>query len=196
MDSFRNHNYHLIESQDGGYRSFLSSFYKYYSEKNLMNLKLMLSSKRISERVAKLIDTSDVITNEDIIQALSFKKFLDDRSRIKFVMREIKSSLFVCKIMFASIDVFNPFLLAKETMIDSEELMINQDFLPELIPDISHCIQEEKTNLVEDCYTAFEFMITRVLEGINNAVKIASGGEIILEIDGTIYNTGNLFEIE
>ena len=50
--------------------------------------------------------------------------------------------------------------------------------------------------LYEDCYTAFDFMMTRVLEGINNAVKIASGGEIILELDGTIYSTGNLFEIE
>jgi hypothetical protein len=196
MDSFKKHDYHLIEAQDSGYRSFLSAFYKFYSDKNLMNLKLMLSSKRISERVAKLIDTSNVITNEDIIQALSFKQFLDDRSRIRFVMREIKSSLFVCKIMFASIDVFNPFLLAKETMIDSEELMISQDFLPELIPDISQCIQEDKPSLIEDCYNAFDFMIVRVLEGINNAIKIASGGEIILDIDDAIYSTGNLFEIE
>lgn len=196
MDSFKKHDYHLVESQDGGYRSFLSSFYRNYSEKNLMNLKLMLSSKRISERVSQLIDTTDVITNEDIIQALSFKKFLDDRSRIKFIMREIKSSLFVCKVMFAYIDVFNPFLLAKETMIDSEELMISQDFLPELIPDISQCIQEEKTSQIEDFYNAFEFMMVHVLEGINNAVKIASGGEILLDLNGTIYSTGNLFEID
>jgi hypothetical protein len=35
--------------------------------------------------------------------------------------------------------------------------------------------------------------MNNVLEGINYAIKIASGGQIELDIDGTIYNTGNIF---
>ncbi|GAH13334.1 unnamed protein product, partial [marine sediment metagenome] len=35
----------------------------------------------------------------------------------------------------------------------------------------------------------------RVLEGINYAITIASGGQILLELDETIYNSGNIFEI-
>ncbi len=195
MDQFKQNQYKLTGSQDEGYRTFLSSFHKNYAEKNLMNLKLMLSSKRMSERVSELMDTHDIITNEDIIQALSFKQYLDDNARIKFVMREIKASLFVCNIMFAKIDVLNPFLIPKETMIDTEDIMISQDFLPELIPDISSCILEENTSLTEDCFTAYDFFMNRVLEGINNGVKIASGGEINLDLDDTIYSMGNLFEI-
>jgi hypothetical protein len=37
--------------------------------------------------------------------------------------------------------------------------------------------------------------MNRVLEGINYAVELASGGQIQLDLEGTIYNTGNIFEI-
>jgi hypothetical protein len=198
MDKFKEKKFTLerLESQESiSAHTFLSEFYQDYYEKNLMNLKLMLSSKRMSERVSRLMDTSDTITNEDIINAITFKKYLDDRNRIKFIMKEIKASLFVCKVMFAQMDVFKPFTLAKEVNIDAEELMINQDFIPELIPAISQCFAEKTIPQLEDCFTAYEFMMTRVLEGINYAVEIASGGQIILDLDKTIYNTGNIFEV-
>ncbi|MFW9879148.1 MAG: hypothetical protein ACFFG0_39215, partial [Candidatus Thorarchaeota archaeon] len=164
-------------------------------KKNEMNLKLMLSSKRMSDRVSKLMDTSDTITNEDIINAITFKKFLDDKNRIKFIMKEIKASLFVCRVMFAQMDVYNPFTLAKEINIDAEEMMISQDFIPELIPAISQCYSENHMPQLKDCFTAYEFMMNRVLEAINHAVEIASGGQILLDLDSTIYNTGNIFEL-
>jgi len=149
----------------------------------------------MSERVSKLMDTSKTITNEDIVNAITFKKFLDDKNRIKFIMKEIKASLFVCRVMFAQMDVYNPFTLAKETDIDAEEMMISHDFIPELIPAISQCYAEKHMPQLEDCFRAYEFMMHRVLEGINYAVEIASGGQIILDLDSTIYNTGNIFEI-
>ncbi|TFG24449.1 MAG: hypothetical protein EU533_02115 [Promethearchaeota archaeon] len=149
----------------------------------------------MSERVSKLMDMSKTITNEDIIQALSFKRFLDDKNRIKFIMREIKASLFVCKILFAKMDVFQPFTIARESLYNVEEIMISQDFLPELVPDISRCLSDNLGGQVQDCFKAYELMMDAVLEGINSAIKIASGGEIVLERDDTIYSTGNLFEI-
>ncbi|MFW9946054.1 MAG: hypothetical protein ACFFDX_04415 [Candidatus Odinarchaeota archaeon] len=198
MDKFKENNYKLDLSEDQkelGAHNFLYAFYNDYYKKNMMNLKLMLSTKRVSDRVSQLMDTSKTITNEDIINAVTFKKFLDDKNRIKFIMKEIKASLFVCKVMFAKMDVFTPFTIAKETMIDAEEIMINQDFIPELIPAISNCITEENMNQLEDCFRAYEFMMNRVLEGINNAVEIASGGQINLDLEGMIYNTGNVFEL-
>ena len=198
MDKFKEKNYKLGLSEDQenlGVHTFLSTFYRDYYKKNKMNLKLMLSSKRMSERVSKLMDTSKTITNEDIINAITFKKFLDDKNRIKFIMKEIKASLFVCKVMFAQMDVYTPFTMAKETMIDAEEIMISQDFIPELIPAISQCYAEKHMPQLEDCFTAYEFLMHRVLEGINYAVETASGGQIVLDLDDTIYNTGNIFEI-
>jgi hypothetical protein len=195
MNKFKENKYKLSYSQSDGYRSFLSAFYKNYSEKNLMNLKLMLSSKRMSERVSALMDTSKTITNEDIIQALSFKQFLDDRNRIKFIMREIKASLFVCKVMFSKMDVHQPFVIARESLYNTEDIMISQDFLPELIPDISRCLPDKLNDQIENCFKAYELMMDSVLEGINSAIKIASGGEIVLELEDTIYTTGALFKL-
>jgi len=193
MDKFKENGFQLDETQDEGYRTFLSAFHKEYREKNIMNLKLMLSTKRVSERVSKLLDTKDTITNDDIIQALTFKKFIDDKNRVKFIMREIKASLFVCKVMLAKIDVLNPFAIARETMVDTEDIMISQDFIPQLIPAISKCLSEGQREQLKDCFKAYEFMINNVLEGINYAIKIASGGQIELDLNATIYNTGNIF---
>jgi hypothetical protein len=198
MTAFKENNFrlNLPEEQDGlGAHAFIASFYNDYIHKNKMNLKLMLSTKRVSERVNELIDLKDIVTNEDIIYAITFKKFLDDNSRIKFIMREIKASLFVCKVMFAQMDVFSPFTLAKETMIDAEEIMLSQDFIPVLIPAISTCYLGNNQDQLEDLFQAYEFLMNRVLEGINYAIEIASGGQIILDLDDTIYNLGNIFDI-
>jgi len=97
--------------------------------------------------------------------------------------------------MFAHIDVLNPFSLGKEGMIDTEEIMLTQDFIPELIPAISRAYSEDKKNQLEDLFRAYEFMMNRVLEGINYAIEIASGGQLLLELDDTIYSSGNIFEI-
>ena len=191
MDDFKANNYKLEE----GEISFISSFYQNYFEKNIMNLKLMLSTKRVSDRVSKLMDTKNIITNEDVINAVSFKQYLDHRDRIRFIMREIKASIFVCKVLFAKMDVFTPFSVGTETMIDAEEIMTSQDFIPELIPDIAKSIEEDNTGQVENLYRAYEFMMNRVLKGINYAIEIASGGQIILEPEDTIYNTGNIFSL-
>ncbi|MBY8989000.1 MAG: hypothetical protein KGD61_11145 [Candidatus Lokiarchaeota archaeon] len=198
MDHFKEANYklHISEEQENlGAHTFLSAFYQNYYNKNKMNLKLTLASKRISERVSELMDTSNTITNKDIINAVTFKKFLDDRNRIKFIMKEIKASLFVCKVMFAKMDVFNPFMVAKEAMIDAEEIMISQDFIPELIPAISRCYSDKTRKHLEDCFLAYNFMMKRVLEGINFSIETASGGQINLDLDGMIYETGNIFKL-
>ncbi|MHA2326061.1 MAG: hypothetical protein ACXACB_11710, partial [Promethearchaeota archaeon] len=184
-----------VDQEILGSHTFLSAFYKDYYKKNKMNLKLMLSTKRMSERVSKLMDTSDTITNEDIINAITFKKFLDDQNRIKFIMKELKASLFICKIMFAQMDVYNPFTIADETVINVEEMMISQDFIPALIPAISKCYAGETLTPLKDCFTAYEFIMNRVLEGINNAVSLASGKQIQLKLEETIYNTGNIFDL-
>ncbi|NVM46484.1 MAG: hypothetical protein HWN79_16370 [Candidatus Lokiarchaeota archaeon] len=198
MDKFKNNEFKLNipdEREDLAPHLFISSFYKNYTHKNEMNLKLMLSSKRISERVSKLLDLKDIITNDDIINAITFKKYLDDNNRIKFVMREIKASIFVCKVMFAQMDVFDPFSEGKELMIDAEEFMINQDFIPVLIPAISNAYSGSKRAQLEDLFQAYNFMMKRVLEGINYAIEVASGGQILLDLEGTIYNSGNIFDI-
>ncbi|MFO7795774.1 MAG: hypothetical protein ACQERB_07675 [Promethearchaeati archaeon] len=173
----------------------IKQLYRFYYDKNEMNLKLMLSTKRINERVQRLMDRDGVIENEDILNALSFKVYLNDNERIKFIMREIKASLFISKLMFAKIDVLSPFSKAKNSAVNPEELMISQDFLPELIPAISKCIKDAKLDQLKELLLALNFMTENVFESINNAIEIASGGEIILQGEETIFSLGNIFTV-
>jgi len=173
----------------------LSALYKEYYNKNKMNLKLMLPKKKVSERVSKLLNNKDSITTDKIMHMAATKFYSEDKDKIKFIMREIKASLFVCKLIFAQMDVINPFTRAQETMINVEEIMISNDFIPELIPAMSKCLSENNLTQFNECFNAFEFLIERVLAGINNAIEIASSGLLKIGLDETLYNTGNIFTI-
>lgn len=196
LDRFKKNQYELdfYQSQNlGANQTLLSTLYKFYHDKNKMNLILMLPKKKISERVSKLIDTQDSITTDKIINMVATRLFTDEKNQIKFIMREIKASLFVCKLIFATMDVKNPFLRAQDTMISPEETMISNDFIPELIPAMSKCFSDNNYVQLEECINAFDFLMNKVLDGINYAYEVASGGIIKLELDETLYNTGNIF---
>ncbi len=197
LDKFERDKYSLIKFQksDNINLDFIEVFYDYYYDKNRMNLKLMLSSKRTSERVNKLLDTSKSITNDDIFNAITFKKISDNNVRIKFIMREIKASLFLCKMMFAKMDVYHPFSIGKQLDVDYEEMMISQDFIPILLPAINKCMREKNFDQLDQCLKAFNFMLNNTLDGINYAIEIASAGQINLEQNEVIFTTGNIFNL-
>ena len=81
----------------------------------------------------------------------------------------------------------------EETALNLEEIMISNDFIPELLPAISKSLQENNIPLLEDCINAFEFLMDKVLNGINKAIEITSGGQIQIGLYDTIYDTGNIF---
>jgi hypothetical protein len=173
--------------------SLLSLFYEYYYRKNLMNLHLMLPKSKKNERVNKLQMHNDNITNEKLLNMVAKKHYENKNQKIKFIMREIKASLFVCKLIFARMDVFKPFITKKGTTINIEDLMISNDFIPELIPAMSRSLEENNFKAFENYYRAFTFMLRNTLEGINQAIAIASDGQIDLDLKDPIYTIGNLF---
>jgi hypothetical protein len=174
--------------------SLISLFYEYYYRKNLMNLHLMLPKSKKSERVNQLLSHRDTITNEKLLKMVGKKHFEKKEEKIKFIMREIKASLFVCKLIFAKMDVFTPFINKRGTTINLEDLMVSNDFIPELIPAMSVSLDENNFKGFENYYRAFRFMLRSTLEGINHAIALASDGQLSLEIDEPIYTIGNLFE--
>ncbi len=174
--------------------TFLSTLYKFYVEKNKKNLEIMLPKEKVSERVKDLMDDKGSMTNEKLLEMATYTFYSEKENIIKFIMREIKASLFICKLMFAKLDVKNPFLRGKETQIDEEEFMISNDFIPELLPAMDRCVAGTDYYVLFDFLAAFEFMMEKVLDGINYAYETISGGQIKLTIDETLYNTADLFE--
>jgi hypothetical protein len=196
MDKFKSSNYSLEFISDDDLEeemNFLTALAKDYYKKNKMNLRLMIQKRRVSERVQKLLDYKDSITSEKLFKMATFKVYLERANIIKFIMREIKASIFVCKLIFAKMDLHNPFSFTEESALDLEEIMVSNDFIPELLPAISKSLQNNNLTQLEECISAFEFLSDKVLNGINKAIEITSGGQLKIDLYDTIYDTGNMF---
>jgi len=196
VDEFKANDYNLEyfnKEADKSYVSFLSVLADMYHKLNKRNLELMFPKKMISERIKKLLNNQNAVTGEKLLNLIKSKKYTEKTNIIKFVMREIKASLFICKMMFAKMDVNDPFCITKERIIDVEEIMVSNDFIPELIPALSRSLRYANEQILNDCLKAFYFFMDQILEGINNAIRIASRNQIELEKYELIYYTGDLF---
>ena len=185
--------FYLNPDKDANY-SFLTTLYKYYIERNKIILEEMLPKEKVSERVRNLMDDKGAMTNEKLLEMATYTFYSEEDNIIKFIMREIKASLFICNLMFAKLDVKNPFLRGKEIQIDEEEFMISNDFIPELLQAMDKCVAGTDYTMLFDLLAAFNFMMERVLDGINYAYETISGGQIQLKIDETLYSTSYIFE--
>jgi len=187
LDIFKRNDYQLPE-QDAGMR-LKSALYEDYYERNKRELQVMIPTMHVSDRVKNLMYIKDRIIGEQIINMATFESPSKDDIQINFIMRGIKASLFVSKLLFAKIDILNPFQEASEMEIEIEETMINNDFIPELIPVISNYFAANDIRHLEEYYKIFEFLMNKVLDGINYSLRIASGGQINIGRDNFLYNT-------
>ena len=166
----------------------------YYFHSSLQYFDLISPKKTISRNTRTLF--SSKISSDMLRLMLSYVRKEAPNSGINFMMRGIKSSLFVCKFLFMKLDVPQPFVFSGDHMIDAEKIMISSDFLPELLINISDALKNNNLYQSLDLLNAFEFMMERVLKGINNAVAIASNYGINLGINGIQYSSGGIFKLE
>ncbi len=129
------------------------------------------------------------ITNEKILQMVMYLFVDEEQNKIKYIMRAIKASLFVTKLLFSKLDVDQPFAGRGTGILDPEDTMVSNDFIPELLPAISRRISEHKIGVAEGLYNAVKIMMNTVLDGINHAIVIASGGQIKLARDAPLFHT-------
>ncbi|TXT58494.1 MAG: hypothetical protein BAJALOKI1v1_1630004 [Promethearchaeota archaeon] len=199
IDKFKekipNKTYSNLTRQEKNVKIHLTEFSEEYYLKNKMNLTILFPKSKASDRVKKMLKNDHSITGEKLLEMATSREFFDKNNIIKFIMREIKASVFVCKLMFAKMDLADPFSKTEETMIDAEEVMTSNDFIPELIPAICQNMDENNLDQLKSCIGAFYFLLDKVFEGINRAVEIASRGQLQLEIYEPIYYTGNILSI-
>ena len=165
----------------------------YYFHSTLAYFDLISPKKTISRKARSLFTSK--ISSDMLRLMLSYERKETPNSGINFMMRGIKSSLFVCKFLFMKLDVPQPFAFVGDHMIDAEQIMISSDFLPDLLINISDALERKNYTLSLELLNAFEFMMERVLKGINNAVGIASNDRIHLGINGIQYSSGGIFQM-
>lgn len=170
---------------------FLSIFAKTFYEKYEKNLSLLFPKNKASERVKNLLENKDSMTVDKLLKMMTSKSYLDKPHVIKFIMREIKASLFVSKLIFFQMDLSDPFSRSQD-MINAEEVMISNDFIPELVPAICNNLSSGNMKQYEDCKKAFDFLLEKVLEGINRSIETSSRNQIQLGLYDSLYYTGDI----
>ncbi|MEJ2250565.1 MAG: hypothetical protein P8Y97_13045 [Candidatus Lokiarchaeota archaeon] len=173
---------------------FLEILKEYYLEKNGVMLKIMLPKQKIPERVNKLRESKKSITTKQVLEMATPGFDFEYSHIIKYVMRELKASIFVSKLMFSKIDIDNPFVCKKDPQMNIEEIMISNDFIPDLLNGMSKAFNESDPIKFSELYKAFKFLMVRVFEGINYAILLASGNQMELDIYDTIYDSGDIFD--
>ncbi len=119
----------------------------------------------------------------------------DLHSGINFMMRGIKASLFVSEVIFRHLDIPNPFEHRDGHMINVADTILDNAFIPELIPAISNAIANKNVGQLNDLHQAFNFLMARVINGLNNAIDIASNKQISLGEEQILYYTGNVLNL-
>ncbi|MFX1385498.1 MAG: hypothetical protein ACFFBP_24035 [Promethearchaeota archaeon] len=183
LDRFKQNNYNII-SQDSKIK-FRTAIYEDYYLKNKMALDLMIPERHESNEVRKRLNLSGKIQREDIIDMATIEDFTSGDKESNYLMRSIKASFFVTKFLFSKIDVLKPFRTG-DIQVDVEETISSNIIIPNMIQAVSNFHSENNLNLLKDSFLAFEFLIKNVLEGINNALGIASGGQIQLDLESNI----------
>ncbi len=166
----------------------------YFFHSSIQYFDLISPKKTVSANTRKLF--SSRISSEMLRIMLSYVHKEAPNSGINYMMRGIKSSLFVCQFLFMKLDVAQPFVFAGDHMIDAEKIMVGSEFLPDLLVNISDALLDGKYELLVDLFQAFDFMMTRVLMGINNAVSIASNDRIKIALNEIQYSSGGIFQIK
>ncbi len=190
FEQFKRDGYHIppIKGSDSKISPSLQSvFGVQIYEKFRALLVNMLPKKTISETVSKLLDNKDAITNEKVLQMATHLNADEENNKIKYIMRSIKASLFVCNLLFTALDLTQPFSHGKDEAFNPEEIMVSQDFIPELVPAISKNVGEKNEYMVKRSVEAFDQLMNIVLDGINLAYQAASGKEINLDRTGLLY---------
>ncbi|MFX1238788.1 MAG: hypothetical protein ACFE8P_13860, partial [Promethearchaeota archaeon] len=184
LDRYKNNGYKL--ETNNPLEKLQDCLYRDFYENNKNSLKLMYPEKQVSDRVKRNLNLAGKILREDIIDMATFEYFTLDDSKINYIMRSIKASLFTAKLMFTKIDVLSPFK-TEDIQIDVETKMLSNDFLPSMIPALSKFHSEKNEEMIKDTLSAIDFLMDKVLEGINKGIEIASGGHIRLTLDENLY---------
>ncbi len=185
----------------------LSLFPKYHflQEKTFDNL--LFSEFHIRSRKYLQLIFSKIPKNDEnrniFVPKCDTQKFFDIGLHIcknrpnysmNYIMRSIESSLFICNLIFNQMNIENPFYHKESKFIDVNTTLIDPHFIPYFITNISDGIKDNDHNIVYAHTITFNFLMTSILTGINNAFKKLSNNQISLRNESSLYSVGDLLE--
>lgn len=114
-------------------------------------------------------------------------------SKINYIIRGLKSSLFISQLLFQVCDIPQPFETANGAV---ESLILNRDFIPGMINIMNMAYRIGDMVRLREIVDMFLAYLDKILHGINNGVYSASNHQMELGLDETIYYTGDILEFD
>ncbi|XEO76934.1 hypothetical protein WKT22_01963 [Candidatus Lokiarchaeum ossiferum] len=163
-------------------------YYKYLTE----YFNIITPKKEFSHSKHNVLYSIGTEKLEEIRGYLSLAK----NSPLNYIMRSLKSSLFVCNLIFTQMDVPDPFYHTDETIIDIRETIADPQLIPSLVQELDVALRNKNITMAEELHDKFELLVKRILKALSNAINTASNGQIHLRVEETLYSTGSIFENE
>jgi hypothetical protein len=106
-----------------------------------------------------------------------------------YIMRSLRASFLLCKIIFKMLDVPDPFLNEKGSI---ETLILNRNIIPGMLEALANAYFLRDHKKVREIVDLFEKYLTWMIKGINHGYKIASNSRIDLDLGRTLYYSGKV----
>lgn len=138
----------------------------------------------------KYLNSSEEV-NFRVLYELHAHQQESSTSKINYIIRGLKSSLFISNLIFHMCDIPDPFETGNGCV---ESLLLNRDFIPGMINVMDMAYRVSDANKLREIVDMFLCYLDNIIEGVNNGIKIASHGQLTPEKDEILYYIGDILE--
>ncbi|MHA1612819.1 MAG: hypothetical protein ACTSVZ_01240 [Promethearchaeota archaeon] len=139
---------------------------------------------------SKYLNTNDDV-NFQVLYELHSHQQKSAPSKLGYIVRGIKSSLFVSTLIFHLCDIPDPFETANGSV---EVLLLNRDFIPGMINVMQMAYRISDVAKLREMVGMFLAYLDNILEGVNNGIRLASNKQMDPIIEATIYYLGDILD--
>ncbi|TFH29061.1 MAG: hypothetical protein E4G98_04455, partial [Promethearchaeota archaeon] len=139
---------------------------------------------------AKYLNTNDDV-NFRVLYELHSHQQKSTPSKLGYIVRGLKSSLFITILIFKLCDIPDPFETANGCV---EALLLNRDFIPGMINVMDMAYRVADANKLQEMVSMFLNYLDNILEGVNNGIRMASNNQMNPIIEATVYYLGDILD--
>ncbi|MHA1522311.1 MAG: hypothetical protein ACTSRK_19230 [Promethearchaeota archaeon] len=138
----------------------------------------------------KYLNTNDEV-NFGVLYDLHSHQQKSIPSKLGYIVRGMKSSLFVSTLIFHLCDIPDPYEIANGSV---ESLLINRDFIPGMINVMEMAYRVSDVAKLREMVGMFLAYLDNILKGVNHGIRMASNKQMNPILEATVYYLGDILE--
>lgn len=129
--------------------------------------------------------------NHKILHELNRFQMPKQNMNVIFIMRSVRASYLLSKILFKMMDVETPFIHENESI---EPIILNREIIPGMLSAINDAFRIGDSNKIRELVDMFENYLSWMIEGLNHGYCIASNYQIKEKFPNTLYYSGDILK--